>query len=69
MRNKDVYLVNRILFTKVEETMPRYCPTVCLARIEQPHYPIIVGDNVCNKDGGLQASPPHLFFYTKYFII
>ena len=27
MRNKDVYLVNRILFTKVEETMPRYCPT------------------------------------------
>ena len=45
MRNKDVYLVNRILFTKVEETMPRYCPTVCFARIEQPHYPIIVGDN------------------------
>jgi len=49
--------------------MPRYCPTVCLARNEQPHCPIIVGDNVCNKDGGLQESPPHLFFYTKYFII
>ena len=30
--------------------------------------PIIVGDNVCNKDCRLQKSLPYLFRCTKYFV-
>ena len=48
-----------------QESIQRYCSRNCWWMLMSKL--IIVGDNVCNKDGRLQKSLPYLFYYTKYF--